>query len=456
MPFLGGTGITATALQAERVYMADVAGTLDEATVYCDSVVGNDLNSGYDPTAPVKTLARAVQELPILGLTSRVGIRLTGLLPFAVPYNFGIPPMIRGGVLSSDQSDLDGLTLRGPVRIYSPAIELQFITALDIVSQLATDVSGLLTILTTLAFVPSAFSQCWVVDANGNTAAVQGNDANSLFVCTSSPLNAPLRVLTQGATIEQAVVNMTSTIRVGGGSCPVILQGLKIQGGGGGFFPAVDVVQGSAVFLQCCNAEGLFVNTEEIGMGLPSSAQLFSSTLRRNLSPGNAETQATNSYLLGLEFPLSRPTATIVLQNCVADGCQPIVFDAGFSGLSPGVVAVLFSRIVNAPGDGLKSVGNGVFFFVNVECSFAVGVGCFISGSKGRAFGVKGQSNGGGLASRNGAQVEVSNDTDINDGYVDALQVGSVLYVWGAFRPAPLNLFDVALPAGELARVYQP
>lgn len=455
MPFLGADGLSASAIAVERVYLTDIANTSDEVTIFCDSDIGNDNNNGYEATTPVKTLARACNELPTLGITSRVAIKLTGLAPHQVPDGFVLPPLVRGVRVSFDFADPDGLTARGPVRIYSPGVELLVLTAPDVVSITFPDASTLARVTVNIVLVPGAFIGKYVVDSNGQIMQIADNTATFFDFCFSGTPSLPFRIFSYGAVIEQAVPGVFGTIRVSGGSCPVILQGLQIQGGGFGFFPSVEVSDGASIFCQACTFEGIWINQDNGPGGIGGGGQLLGCRMERNVALGSGELQAQNCLFEKTSWILARPNALVVFQQCQFSQCEAVCFDANFSQLSPGTVAIIVSRILTALAEGVKYKGAGNYFLTQVEIRGSVGVGCVLDGGAGRALAVAGSLNAGGLSALNGAQVEVNAQTDINLGGGNELQVGSVLFLWAAFRPAPLNLFDVAIPLGQLARVWE-
>jgi len=455
MPFLGGNGGTFDAVSAERVYLSDIAGSTDEVTVYVNSDQGDDNNSGYDPAFPLRTVARAGQELPALALTSKVTIRLEGAAPHQLPDGYLLPPVFRGVRLDTDFSDVDGFSLRGPVRIYSPAVELLLIGVGDVVGQVFPDNSGLLTLQTSLVLVPGALVGKWIVDSLGNIAQIADNTAADIDLCYFGAMAPPCRVLSYGAVLENATPGFFATLGIRGGTSPIILQGLQIQGGGFGFFPSLEAAQGQPVFVQACNLEGLWVNQE---LGIPSSVQVHATRLERNVAPGGGDLIFSNCLLAKVAWALVSPASRVTVQQCVSDlGGDPLIFDTNFNAASPGSLVIAVSRILNGATGGIKMGGPGVFALSNLFVDSNTGVAVVCDGScSGRVIDVQGQLNNGGLSARNGAQVEVSNSTNVNLGDGDELRVGSVFYLWANLRPAPLNLFDIAIPAGELARVYQP
>ena len=456
MPFMGANGIGVDAVQTERVYLGNVAATSDEATVYVNSDSGDDNNSGYDPGYPVRTLARACNELPVLGLSSVVGIRLEGSAPHLLPDNFIIPPMVRAVKVSADFTDPDGFSFRGPVRIYSPPVELFVLTDAEITGVSFPDNSQLVRVSVNITIVPGELVGKWTVDGLGLAAQIAANTDSDFDLCYYGDFVRPLRVLDYGAIIQNVAPSFNGTIRICGGSCPVILQGLQIQGGDFSFFPAVDVAQGSSVLMQACNIEGLWINEESGSGGVPAGAQLSAVRMERNLGVGSGELQAQNSFFPKADWVLINPNSLVAFQQCIFDTCDnPVCFDANFTGLSPGTLALIACRIVSASAGAIKYKGAGNYLISEVNASFNAGAGCVLDGGSGRAFSLQGTNNGAGLVALNGTQCEVSDVTNINEGFVDALIVGSQAYVWPAFRPFPLNFFDVAIPAGQLARVWQ-
>jgi|CXWL01.1.fsa_nt_gi hypothetical protein len=334
--------------------------TFDLIELWVNSVTGQDTGPGRGTQdAPFLTITQAQKSYSNVSRQEALLVHLEGAAPHVLPEGYVFESSINPDNVSLDPLAANGFQTRAPLTLQAEPIELLVVQPGDITGQVIDPESSLVTVQTSLVFVPGALVGRWIVDGNGILSAIADNTAADLIVAFSGAMLAPLRIMERTAAIVSSnPLSFTDpTIQIRGTLSPVILQGVSIQATNAG---AVCVAAGGQVQLVACDVPNL-----KIGISPNSIIPL----------DGAIECQACSG--LG---SLSMLRGVLVLGNCAFSGgtisdMTPNAFVAAFQSIftaftnplffannrGPGLMLLQACEVLNAVGDGVHFSGRGVF-----------------------------------------------------------------------------------------------
>ena len=361
-------GLVNPSAVVDRYYVG--LGTPYGYNLYINSSTGSDYNAGTSASAPYRTIAYAMGQIPYFSNDDTFLIHLLGAASHIVPDGFVLPSMLNPeGIVVKPLAD--GFRNLAPLTFRATPTLVLAVPAINIISQAADPVSGLRPIVTNLALVPSAYAGLWVADSLGTMASVRTNDGTTLFVANSVPLVGPLSVYARSAVIVPAnPFSSQPTIDIRGGSAPILFQGVRIAAPlGGGSLGASGL---GPILLEACDLKGT-LQVGASGSALSANGYIQAQACNfENLRLRAGVWGVSGCYVKGGTVLLAAPKMTATASHSIFEDMVSPLFSDG-SGVGPSFMQLEQVEILNSAGNAVAIVGRPMVSISSVKITGAGG-----------------------------------------------------------------------------------
>lgn len=387
--------------------------------IYVNSVTGSDGSKGSQ-SFPYRTIERALHDaFELLSTRQIFQINIAGASPHILPANLIFPQVGSPDEITVDPAQPFWDT-QAPFIIQGIPALLYTISAAQVLSQVADPSSGLIVLTTTYLLAPNVLQGKYIVDALGNIASIASNAGQTINLCDSMPMVAPLKVYDSSVnTIAPAVPGaLTPTVNLRGSTAPIIFQGVKITGTAGG---AIGLGQGVSALLVGSDVDSVVLAMASHELSNEVSIR-FSGCKIGKLSGHSGAIKMENSLQTGIVSYLT-PMTRLEANDSVFESSSPVGYGVD-SEMSVNSLVMKNCEVLNATAHGVRMV-HGVVHLTNLKISNSVDAGFQLEqNASGFARTIGGSGNGAGIVALTGASLAVSSDTTINAGGVNELVVG--------------------------------